>query len=249
MRRRGPLAAAQDARALSAPRALGALGALALGALVSCTPAPPLATSPHAQDSASAPSASSPPHALSPAGELVPQVQLAPFTLALPEADFERLDPASINPDASIVARSRDELVIVMVIAAPAPALAGVAPPSTRELRQAALSRMRHNLPELRLLERGERQIGGQPALTARASAQVKGLPHLYELAYMQHQGWRYQLITFAQASEHEALATRTDQVVGAWRFAASDSASEDSPAPQATTPEDLSAPTAAPTP
>lgn len=142
----------------------------------------------------------------------------APFTLELP-SEFERLKPEQVNADATLVARTRDEQVMVMVIASPIPALAGVTPPDTREFRQQSLQLMRHNLAGVELIKRGERQIGSQPALTAKVLARVGGEPHLYELAYMQHQGWRYQLIAFSHSASHQLLKQRVDQIVGAWRF------------------------------
>lgn len=142
----------------------------------------------------------------------------APFTLELP-SEFEQLKPEQVNADATLVARTRDEQVMFMVIASPVPALAGVTPPDTREFRQQALQLMRHNLTGVELIERGERQIGAQQALTAKVMAKVGGQPHVYELAYMQHKGWRYQLIAFSHSASEQLLKQRVDQLVGAWRF------------------------------
>lgn len=142
----------------------------------------------------------------------------APFTLELP-SEFEQLKPEQVNADATLVARTRDEQVMFMVITSPVPALAGVTPPDTREFRQQALQLMRHNLSGVELIERGERQIGSQPALTAKVMAKVGGQPHIYELAYMQHKGWRYQLIAFSHSASEQLLKQRVDQLVGAWRF------------------------------
>lgn len=172
------------------------------------------------QPKASPPALSSPPPAEQPpqATQQPKSATKAPYSLALPP-EFERVDPARVNPDADQVWRTADGQVVVMVISVEVPASSGARMADVEELRQHALALMRHNLEGFTLIERAEREIAGQRALTARAVARVGALAHTYELAYMERAGWRYQLIAFSQSGAQDQLKARVDQVVGAWRF------------------------------
>ncbi len=158
------------------------------------------------------PSASSAPQALS------HQSARAPYTLTL-GAEWEALEPATINTDADLAAQTRDERVFLMVVPTALAPQPGVAPIALSALRDSALALMASNTPEFTILSDTPAQLSGAPAHITRARGRVGAHNYLYAITYARHEAWGYQLVLLTPEQDTQQLERALRALHAGWRW------------------------------
>lgn len=135
----------------------------------------------------------------------------APYRVKMP-TDWETLDAKGLENGADFAAHH--DGAFVMVLPVEIPAELGRNLPTLDAFREAGVAQMAQDIPKFDVLETRPIRLGEAMGQRVEADAEVDGHAMRYIITYVQHQGWRYQIVGWARRTAAKKLGEEVDHIL-----------------------------------